>query len=282
MLKDATAIIACLLALATVPLTASKGIDRAMLYSVPEDGNVSGHAYRNPYFGFEYPLLEDWVEDVNGPPPSATGYYSLVALKPRDALTATVLIAAQDNFFAQRRVTNARDFLDQTRRQLVPALPAEPSVQVKIAGQLFARLDYAGAGLHHVVFATEIRCHTVIFSITSRSVERIEAVIASLNNLSFIGQTERSPICVPDYATDDHIIHRVQPAAAGPRFSSVPTRIIIGANGEVEHVHAINSSVEQAASIQDALSQWRFQPYLLNGMPVAVETGLMVQFSAAK
>ena len=277
MLKNATAIIA----LALVPLTAPKSMDRAMHYPMPEDGSVSGSTYRNAYFAFEYPLLAGWIEDVKGPPPSATGYYSLVALKPRDALTATLLIAAQDNFFAQRRMTNARDFLDQTRRQLVPALPAEPPVQAKIAGQLFARLDYAGAGLHHVIFATEVRCHTVIFSITSRSIERIETVIASFNNMSFIGDTERSPICVPDYATDDHIIHRVQPAAAGPRFSSVPTRIIIGPNGEVEHVHAINASVEQAKSIQEALSQWRFQPYLLNGNPVTVETGLMVQFSEA-
>jgi hypothetical protein len=150
-----------------------------------------------------------------------------------------------------------------------------------IAGQPFARLDYAGAGLRHVIFATEIRCHIVIFSITSRSPERIETVIASLDHFFFTAQADW-PLCVPDYATADHIIHRVEPAAVGPRFARFPTRIIFGADGKVEHVHPIGASPQQAKNIQNALSQWRFQPYFLKGNPVAVETGLMVQLSVAQ
>jgi hypothetical protein len=50
----------------------------------------------------------------------------------------------------------------------------------------------------------------------------------------------------------------------------------------VEQVHPIGGSPEQAKSIQDALSQWEFKPYLVNGKGVAVETGLIVQFSAAR
>ena len=249
---------------------------------MPEGGGVSRGTYRNEYFGLVYPLPAGWVEDVKGPPPSATGYYALAAFRPQESLAATLLIAAQDNFFAKRRAASAADFLDQMRRQLVPLFSAEPPLQITVAGQSFARLDYAGAGLHHVVLATEIRCHILVFSLTSANVERIEGLLASLDKITFSSGGSRRPICVPEYATGDNIIHRVEPAAAGPRFSSMPARIIIGASGKVQHVHAIGGSPGQAKSVRDALTQWRFKPYLLNGNPVAVETGLMVQFSPSE
>src|SRR5438309_10381350 len=158
-MRKATIAIGSLLALAVVLLMRWQAIGPARGYPPPEDGAVSRGVYRNEYFGLLYPLPPTWVEDLKGPPPSATGYYSLASLKPQDSLAATLLIAAQDNFFAERPVTTAEDFLERTKRQLDPALSAEPPVQVKIAGQSFARLDYAGAGLHHVLLATEIRCH---------------------------------------------------------------------------------------------------------------------------
>ena len=282
MLRAVTAIMGSLLAFAAAPLITFRAVQRAMDYPAPEDGSVSRNVYRNAYFGLAYPLPANWIEDVTGPPPSATAYYSLAALRPRDSLGATLLIAAQDNLFAARHVTSATDFLDQMKRQLVPALAAEAPVQIQVAGQSFARLDYSGAGLLHVVFATEIRCHTVIFSITSPSPEQVESVVASLNRITFSGGDSRWPVCVPEYATADHIIRRVEPAAVGPRFSTVPTRITIGANGKVEHVHPISALPEQVKSIQAALSQWQFQPYLRDGQPIAVETGLIVQFSSGR
>lgn len=282
MLRAAFAIIGSLLAVVAVPLLGLKAIGPTTGYPVPESGRVSRGTYHNEYLGFLYPLPANWVEDLKGPPPSTTGYYSLAAFKPRDSLAATLLIAAQDNFFAQPRVTSAVDFLGQMKRQFDPALSAEFPVQLTIAGHPFARLDYTGAGLRHVVLATEIRCHAVIFSITSGSPGQIEGVIASLDKIAFTGGDFPWPACVQDYATAGHIIHRVEPAPAGQPFSTVPARIIIGANGRVEQVHPIGGSPEQAKSIEDALSQWEFKPYLVNGTGVAVETGLIVQFSAAR
>jgi hypothetical protein len=282
MLRATIAITGTILAVAAVLVLQSKTIAPPTGYPVPEDGAVSRGAYQNAYFGFRYPLPANWVEDIKGPPPSATGYYSLAALKPRNSLSATLLIAAQDNFFTKPRVTAAADYLNEMKRQLDPALSAEPTVQVQIGGQSFARLDYAGAGLHHVLLAAEIRCHTVIFSVTSRNVDQIGGVVASLNEMTFTAGDSSWPICVPEYATAEHLVRRVEPAPAGPRFSTAPTRIIVGANGKVQHVHPISGLPEQMKSIQDALSQWEFKPYLLNGKPVTVETGLIVQFSAAQ
>jgi protein TonB len=56
-------------------------------------------------------------------------------------------------------------------------------------------------------------------------------------------------------------------------------RIIIGTDGKVKHVHVISAFQEQARIITDALLQWKFKPYLLDGEAVDVETGVQFGYS---
>lgn len=77
---------------------AAKG-DVAVKYPEPEDGAVKSGVFEDDYFGLRYPLQSGWVEDLKGPEASASGYYSLAALKPEGELVATMQISAQDNFF---------------------------------------------------------------------------------------------------------------------------------------------------------------------------------------
>ena len=78
---------------------AAKG-DVAAKYPDPEDAIVKNGVFQDDYFGLRYPLPPGWVEDLKGPEPSASGYYSLAALKPEGELVATMQVSAQDNFFA--------------------------------------------------------------------------------------------------------------------------------------------------------------------------------------
>jgi hypothetical protein len=66
----------------------------------PEDGKVEAGHYRNDYFKLAYQLPADWSEDREGPPPSYSGYYVLAALKGAGR-AGTMVIAAQDQFFAE-------------------------------------------------------------------------------------------------------------------------------------------------------------------------------------
>jgi hypothetical protein len=83
-----------------------------------------------------------------------------------------------------------------------------------------------------------------------------------------------SPICVKDYATPENLIEREDPVFSEQRFNPVPVRIVIDGEGKVKHVHFLSVFPEQARSISDALSHWRFKPYLSNGKAAEVETGL--------
>jgi len=266
----------------------------AAKYAEPEDGAVENRVFQDDYFGVRYPLPSGWVEDLKGPEPSASGYYSLAALKPEGKLVATIQISAQDNFFAPEPVKDAISFLNAMKQGLDPSLSAAHAVaSVKVGGLDFARLDYSGAGLNHVVFATEIRCHTLIFSITSSREALAEMLVDSLKKMSFT-QADHSvsspqadasrgdwPLCVPESAYSDHIVHKVDPVMTGPRYASVPVRLIVGADGKLEHVHAIAGFPEQVKSVTDALAKWKFKPYIVNEQPVEVETGLLFQFPSA-
>jgi len=259
---------------------ASAATDLTSGYPVPEDGRVKNGVYTNEYFGLRYPLPTNWTEDLSGPEPSVSGYYSLAALKPAGILDATILIAAQDNFFSPEPAASAKEFLAQMKQHLDSSLsaPAAPS-ELKIAGRTFARLDYEGAGLHHAVVVTELRCHSVIFSLTSNRLQQIEILAASLNKISFAAAGDaRWPVCVKDYAVPTNILDRVNPELTGPRYASVPVRLIVGANGKVAHVHTIAGFPEQKKSVAAALAQWEFRSYLVNGNAVEVETGLLFEF----
>src|ERR1700756_5932145 len=85
----------CLTAWLTAPWT-SVGAPPAN----PEDGRVADGAYTNEYFRMAYRLPSGWSKDLDGPPPSYSGYYVLTALAGEGALPGTILIAAHDRFFA--------------------------------------------------------------------------------------------------------------------------------------------------------------------------------------
>jgi hypothetical protein len=83
------------------------------------------------------------------------------------------------------------------------------------------------------------------------------------------------PVCIKDYATDEHMTARTDPVSTEHRFNPVPVRIIIDKEGKIKHVHVLSAFPDQEKAITEALKQWKFKPYLRNGHPVEVETGIM-------
>jgi len=83
---------------------------------------------------------------------------------------------------------------------------------------------------------------------------------------------------------EGNLIRRVQPTypalARQARIQgSVVLSAVISRDGMIEHLQALNGQpmLEQAAI--DAVRQWKYRPYLLNGEPVEVETQITVNFT---
>jgi hypothetical protein len=83
------------------------------------------------------------------------------------------------------------------------------------------------------------------------------------------------PFCVKGYAADENILSRVEPVFTEHRFNPVPVRIIIDKAGAVKHIHFLSAFPDQEKAIADAMHQWKFKPYLRDGKPAEVETGIL-------
>jgi len=251
---------------------------------VPEGGAIRKDVYSNDYFGIAYALPSGWFEKYKGPPPSDSAAYLLTLLRPgpayKGASRATLLITAQDMFFSPLPGQTAKETIEHTKETLQPEYKVEhaPS-QVTVANHPFTRFDYNSpvAGLHWYVLATEVRCHTVRFVFTSPDPALLETLIKNIDAMKLAN--DDAPLCVADYAQAANITYKVDPTWTEQKFNAIPVRLIIDKGGKVRHVHVISAFPSQAKAITEALLQWRFKPYLRDGQPVEVETGIM--FGAA-
>src|SRR5271165_4203810 len=84
-----------------------------------------------------------------------------------------------------------------------------------------------------------------------------------------------------------HLVNRVQPIypplARQTRISgTVKLHAIIGKDGTVQQLQVVSGHPLLVQSALDAVRQWRYQPTLLNGEPVEVDTEIDVIFSLAQ
>jgi hypothetical protein len=247
---------------------------------LPEGGRVSGQVYDNRYFGLTYSLSSEWGERYEGPPPSPSGYYVLAQIEPTEktkrASQGHGLIVAQDMFFTATPMSTTAELMDYSKSHLDPELKIErPPAGVRIANHDFVRFDYGSpvAQLHWHVLATQIRCHTVQFVFTGRDPKFLEALVHGMDTLRF--SKGDLPRCIKDFANPQNLISGEEPVLAETKFNPIPVRIIIGTDGKIKHMHFLSAFPEQSRSIAEALSQWQFKPYLVDGSPVEVETGIM-------
>src|SRR5258708_36455837 len=123
----------------------------------------------------------------------------------------------------------------------------------------------------------------VQFVFASRDTKLMESLIQDMDKMSLPHEAGPIsgrgggdvPVCIKDYASGENVLERVDPIFTERRFNPVPVRIIIDKEGKIKHIHFLSAFPDQAKAITDALSQWRFRPFLRDGKPVEVETGIM-------
>jgi hypothetical protein len=256
----------------------------------PEGGSIVDNVYTSKYFGLSYPLPGHWFQRFQGPPPSDSGRYVLAQIIPRDTYQGptrgNILITAQDMFFTPLPAASALELVKHTQDNLPSdyKMESEPAER-KIAGRSFTFFAYWSpvAQLHWYILATQIRCHAVELVLTSRDPRLLESLTLDMNRMKLpegAGVTAGYgggpvPVCVKDYARDENVIERVDPVFTEHRTNPVPIRVIVDKQGRVKHIHFLSAFPDQARAITDGLKQWRFRPYLRDGQPVEVETGIM-------
>jgi protein TonB len=111
------------------------------------------------------------------------------------------------------------------------------------------------------------------------------------------GIISSTPVAVPKVATPSRVrvsqgvtqglvLHRVQPTypplARQARIQgSVVLQAEISRDGSIQNLHLISGHPMLAPSAIEAVKQWKYKPYILNGEPVEVETTITVNFTLA-
>ena len=236
-----------------------------------------------------YAIPPGWTEKYKGPPPSDTGRYVLADFSPADTFKGpargSILITAQDIFFALTPAHNAVELIDYMKNHLQNDYKVEtPLKQITIADHSFTFFSYwsPAAELHWYVLATEIRCHVVQIVLTSRDTKLLDNLVLDMNQMKLPAEASSTggtgggavPVCIKDYARGENMIARVDPVLTDHKFNSVPIRIVIGKNGKVKHIHFLSAFPDQAKAISDALARWQFKPYKKEGQTLEVETGI--------
>ncbi|MGA9974237.1 MAG: TonB family protein [Candidatus Sulfotelmatobacter sp.] len=109
------------------------------------------------------------------------------------------------------------------------------------------------------------------------------------------GIISSTPVAVPKVATPQRIrvsqgvsqgllVRRVQPTypplARQARIQgTVVLRAVIAKDGSIENLTLVSGHPMLAPAAIEAVKQWRYKPYLLNGEPVEVDTEVLVNFT---
>ncbi len=111
------------------------------------------------------------------------------------------------------------------------------------------------------------------------------------------GIISSTPVAVPKVAAPQRIrvsagvtsgllVRKVNPVypplARQARISgTVVLRAVIGKDGSIQNLSLVSGHPMLAPAAIDAVKQWKYKPYLLNGEPVEVDTEIQVNFTLA-
>jgi protein TonB len=111
------------------------------------------------------------------------------------------------------------------------------------------------------------------------------------------GVLSSAPVAVPDKPTPQRVrvsqgvtagllVHKVTPqypplAKQARIQGSVVLHAVIGKDGKVQNLQLVSGHPMLTQSAIQAVKQWQYKPYYLNGQPVEVDTNITVNFSLA-
>ncbi len=100
---------------------------------------------------------------------------------------------------------------------------------------------------------------------------------------SLAAPAEKPQAQVPAEVMEKLLVHKVEPVyPAEARKENlqgiIALDIVVGRDGSVVSMHALNGPDVLAQAAMDALRWWKFEPYRVNGEPAVVETTVAVEF----
>jgi periplasmic protein TonB len=154
------------------------------------------------------------------------------------------------------------------RTQPEPAQPRSPAVQT-------AALPGANAPAAAIPIPSSLKSQLGSMTPEASGTKPIEAAMSSIE-----------PVVLPEAMARGLLAEMVTPqypagAKASGQSGSVVLQVLIARDGTVQDAKFLQGSLMFANAAIDAVKQWHFKPYLLNGRPVSVQSTITLSFKPA-
>jgi TonB family protein len=265
-------------------------------------------------FGLSYSLSQDWVRATDLMWNRIT---SKDSLRGFDLLLAAVYVpkstmSGSNPFFTllspQQPSTDCKGYLEaninQTKGQ--KGVKIEGGVEeFSAAGHDYYRIIFENSvGPHHrSVICTTANHRVLLWNASAENAKGLDAVISTLDSVAPLAPSPAGPTAKPNDSEHDSpepasgeprrkvpagvttglLVKKVNPfyppAARSARIQgTVVLEAEISKKGTIVNLELIEGPIELAGSAVDAVRQWRYRPYMLNGEPVDIRTQIMVNY----
>jgi periplasmic protein TonB len=154
-----------------------------------------------------------------------------------------------------------------------PAPPAQQSRQPTTANSPPQTPAHPATGSSSAI-PSSLRSQIASMTPEASGAKPVEAAMSSIE-----------PVNLPEAAIWGLLAQSIDPiypdaAKAGGQHGTVILQVLIGRDGTVQEAKFLQGSLVFARAAIDAVKQWRFKPYLLNGRPVSVQSAITLTFKA--
>jgi periplasmic protein TonB len=266
-------------------------------YKLPATGNIPD-ATTDPSQIRVLPVIDPTAKteknpDTNGAQsPATTGQNSVSDQKPADQSQP-----GQDQ--TQQTQTGQDQFKDSTPTSIfaVPAnAPSAPPAAVPAAAQAQTNTPVVRAAAPQPHLVTSAPSNIAIAAPHAVSTASSPGIPSSLKSQMASSTPDASgnkpveaamssiePVILPESAALELLTQPVDPvypaaAKASGQRGSVVLQVVIGRDGAVQDVKFLQGSLMFARAAIDAVRQWRFKPYSMNGRAVSVQSQITLNF----
>ncbi len=285
----------------------------------PTPGRFKDGQYQNEFFGISYPLSTEWVRETtliraqlaSEQGPQQTSQVLLAALhvpSRSEGLVADssfVLIAPAVSLSAQE---DAKDYL----AALAVRMSAEKRAKLdgEITRLLFADLaayradfkPFKGETRYQAILCAVAKGYLLEWNFRAATESALEDAVASVKDIAKfepapahtskqdelqIESDEPARLTVERAVTAGRLIAKVAPRYPQSAKSEhiqglVVLHAAIDKAGNVIDLEAVAGPSELVPSSVNAVRQWKYKPYLLNGKPIELDTTIEVRYTLAR